>query len=231
MSKLLKTAAVFLCAVIVASTLSFCASAQVQLIGNYPDVPENEWYYDAVSYCSEEGFITGYGNGRFGPLDRIQRQDFVVILARIADVNLNKYKPSAAISRFSDVSDPNAYYVRALTWGISTGVIQGYANGSFGVGDAVTREQVCVFLYRYLDYMGKDTVVTASMITGLMNFKDAASISSFAQKSVAWCRHNGIVGGTANGYFNPTRYALRCEVAQIIMNAAKNGFFGKWIDI
>lgn len=233
MKRLKQITSLLLCLVLAASIFAFNTSASLDVIGNFPDVSKDAWYYDAVYFCAQERFITGYKNGKFGPTDNIQRQDFVVILARIAEVNLNKskYNPSSVISKFKDVNDSNAYYARALAWGVSEGIVKGYDNGRFGVGDPVTREQICVFIFRYLQSTGEGLVVTSSMRTALSNFKDGGRISSFAIDAVAWCKYKGVVNGTADGYFNPTKTALRCEVAQIICNACNNGIFKCWEDI
>ncbi len=216
-------------------TASVCAlnASALDVGGSFPDVSKNAWYYDAVSYCAQEKYITGYSNGNFGPTDSIQRQDFVLILARVAEVNLkqSKYNPSSVVSKFRDVNDSSAYYARALAWGVSEGIVKGYDNGKFGVGDHVTREQICVFIFRYLQSTGEGLVVTSSMRTALSNFKDGGRISSFAVDAVAWCKYKEVVNGTADGYFNPTNSALRCEVAKIIYNACQKHIFGYWMDI
>ncbi len=232
MKRLRKIISFLLCLILTASVFALNAAA-IGVGGKFPDVSENAWYYDAVSYCAQEKYITGYGNGKFGPTDSIQRQDFVLILARVAEVNLNnsKYNPSSVVSKFKDVNDSNAYYARALAWGVSEGIVNGYVNGKFGVGDPVTREQICVFIFRYLQSTGEGLVVTSSMRTALSNFKDGGRISSFAVDAVAWCKYKEVVNGTADGYFNPTKTALRCEVAQIIYNACQKHIFGYWMDI
>ena len=232
MKRLRKIISLFLCLVLTASLFAINANA-VSVVSNFPDVSEGAWYYDAVYFCASERFILGYNNGKFGPTDNIQRQDFVVILARVAEVNLNssKYNPSSVVSKFKDVNDVNAYYARALAWGVSEGVVKGYDNGEFGVGDPVTREQICVFIFRYLQCTGNNPVVTSSMRTSLSNFKDGGRISPFAVDAVAWCKFKKVVNGTADGYFNPTKAALRCEIAQIICNACQNHIISYWIDI
>lgn len=217
-------------------TASVCAlnASALDVGGSFPDVSKNAWYYDAVNYCAQERYITGYKNGKFGPTDSIQRQDFVLILARVAEVNLNqsKYNPSSVVSKFRDVNDSTAYYARALAWGVSEGIVKGYDNGKFGVGDPVTREQICVFIFRYLQSTGEGLVVTQNMKTDLIkDFKDGGRISSFAIDAVAWCKFMKVVNGTADGYFNPTKSALRCEIAQIIYNACQKHIFGYWMDI
>jgi len=220
-----------LCLILLASPLALNASA-VEVVGNYPDVPKNAWYYDAVQFCTVERIITGYKDGRFGPNDKIQRQDFVLILARVAGVNLNIYSTSAVLSKFGDVNDANAYYVGALAWGVKAGIVQGYNNGNFGVGDPITREQICVFIYRYCSQAGNDTVITAAEVNSvLIKYKDGGSVSSFAKNAVAWCIKKGVMNGTKDGYINPTKNALRCEVAQIFYNAYKSGVLNDWTEI
>jgi len=47
-------------------------------LNSFTDVPYNAWFFEAVEYNKEKGFITGYKNGNFGPADKLQRQDFIV---------------------------------------------------------------------------------------------------------------------------------------------------------
>lgn len=225
-----KLICVIISIILVASPFALSVSA-IDVVGTFPDVPEGAWYYDAVSYCARERYINGYKNGKFGPEDKIQRQDFVLILARISEANLSKYSTDAVLAKFSDVNDKSAYYLQALAWGVATGVVNGYDNGKFGVGDPVTREQICVFICRYLRQAGRNTDVSDSMRDDFKNFRDYNSVSAFAVDSVVWCKANAVVNGTKDGYFNPVKSALRCEVAQIFYNASQKGLFGVWMDI
>jgi len=77
----------------------------------YPDTPATEWYYPAVKTVSQKGYLKGYGNGYFGPGDNIQRQDFVVILSRIAGIDLSVY--AGQNGNFADVP-MNDYYSAAV---------------------------------------------------------------------------------------------------------------------
>ena len=48
----------------------------------FPDVAADAWYADEVLTVAQEGWITGYGNGMFGPNDGMKRSDLAVVLAR-----------------------------------------------------------------------------------------------------------------------------------------------------
>lgn len=173
---------------------------------NFPDVVDGNWYYDAALYCAGKGFITGYKNGRFGAADALQRQDFVVILARITGADLSAYEGQTG--GLKDVAE-NAYYAPAVAWAVDIGIINGYQNGNFGVGDKITREQVATIFYRFMDSPDVD-------ISLLDTFSDNAKVSSFAKEAMAWAVANGIISGK-NGKLAPTDSASRAEIATIVM--------------
>lgn len=184
---------------------------------NFPDVSKEAWFYDAVKYCAGKGYMSGYSNGHFGPGDNLKRQDFVVILANIADVNLSSY--ASMTPRFKDVKK-GTYYAAAVNWAVDNGIIAGYANGNFGVNDTITREQVATILYRY---MGEPSV--SNVNSTLSKFSDSGRISTFAKKPVAWAVQNNIISGMADGRVAPTEGASRAQIASIIMRMDQKGMF------
>lgn len=186
---------------------------------NYPDVRENDWYYDAVAYCAEKGYITGYNDGRFGAADAIQRQDFVLIFSRIDGADLKGY--AGKTGGFNDVVK-DAYYASAVAWGAEKGIITGYNASKFGVGDKITREQVCTIIYRY---MGSPEVENADKT--LSPFADKGKISAYAYNAVAWCVANGIITGKNATTVAPGESASRAQIATIIMRMDEQDMFSK----
>ncbi|MBQ5995987.1 MAG: S-layer homology domain-containing protein [Clostridia bacterium] len=182
---------------------------------SFPDVKQSSWYYDAVQYVAKKGFVTGYQDGRFGPNDNLKRQDFVVILARIAKANTEAYTACP----LKDVK-MNAYYGPSVAWAVTNNIIAGYQNGNFGVNDNITREQVATILYRYMGAIKVENVEET-----LSKFSDAKRISPFAKDAVAWAVQNNIISGMADGRVAPTEGASRAQIATIIMNMDKAGMF------
>ena len=180
---------------------------------NFPDVRMGDWYYDAVKYNFERGYITGYSNGTFGPSNNIQRQDFVLILARIAGADLSTYEGQNG--GFSDVQ-AGAYYASAVAWAKDKGIVTGYSADNFGVGTYITREQISLILCRYLGGEASgdvDAIINA--------YPDGGNTSPWAKAGVAWAVENGIIGNS--DYLNPNGNAGRAEVAQIIYNMSNKG--------
>ena len=180
---------------------------------SFPDVRSGDWYYDAVKYNFERGYITGYSNGTFGPSNNIQRQDFVLILARIAGADLSAYEGQNG--GFSDVQ-AGAYYASAVAWAKDKGIVTGYSADNFGVGTYITREQISLILCRYLNGSASGDVDTI-----LNAYSDGGNTSPWAKAGVAWAVENGIIGNS--DYLNPNGNAGRAEVAQIIYNMSNKG--------
>jgi hypothetical protein len=110
---------------------------------------------------------------------------------------------------------PNgAYYTGYAQWASIYGIINGVTSSQFAPNNAITRQDICVILYRYLtSYLGKS--ISTSVGTA---FKDNSQISSYAKSAVYAMKNIGVVQGDTNGNFNPTAYATRAEVATMFMN-------------
>ena len=187
------------------------SSAECRLTRFFNDVDTNGWYYQAVMTNVEYGIMSGYGSGPyFGTNDSLKRQDFVCMMANLLDADVSSYANQTPA--FKDVQK-GSYYAASVNWAVKNNIISGYQNGKFGVGDPITREQVCVILYRM---EGNPAV---SNVNGtLAKFSDQARISSFARDAVAWAVQQGIIKGMSNGTISSTTTASRAQIAAIMYN-------------
>ncbi len=192
---------------------------------NFPDVNYKDWYGPAVDYAVNSGLMKGYANGKFGTYDGIQRQDFIVILARLSGDDMSAYKGQ---NSFNDVPT-SAYYTTALAWAKDKKVSNGYKDGNFGVGDKVTREQIVTFLYNYAKLKGYDTTVTDEQKDAISaQHSDFNRISSYAQTAAYWALSRGVISGKNVGgqrLIDPRANAMRCEVAAIFYNISQKNVF------
>ncbi len=196
-SKTLKqTISLFMAAVMLLA-LSVTISA-----ASFSDVPAGASYAEAVHWAAEQGYVNGYADGHFGVNDNVTRAQLSAILYRAAG------SPAASgTTRFSDVS-PDAYYVNAASWAADNGLINGYADGRFGVNAPVTRQQVAAILWRWAG--SPDAAADA--------YTDAASIASYAQTAVDWSRANNIIAARSDGSFEPAVPATRVEIVSALYN-------------
>lgn len=71
----------------------------------FADVPETYWAHDYIDTANAYGWVTGYGNGNFGPYDHITRAQAAVIINRMTGRLADRAAIDAgAGSQFPDVS-------------------------------------------------------------------------------------------------------------------------------
>ena len=178
----------------------------------FVDVAEGTWYYGPVCYVAQNGIMSGYSSpaNHFGPGDELSRNDMAVILYRL----LGEGKKSPACG-LPDVA-AGSYYADAINWCVATGAFGGYANGTFGVGDPLTREQLAVVAYRIA---GEGEKSDGSSLAAM---PDAAAVSPWARDAVAWALDHGVISGKVSGgvtTVSPTDNVSRAEVAAIMQRA------------
>ena len=97
----------------------------------FTDTQEGAWYADAVLWASQEGVISGNGNGLFGTNDPVSREQIATILWRYAG------SPSADAGQdFADESEIASYAAAAVDWARANGVVNG-ANGNHSRANGV----------------------------------------------------------------------------------------------
>ena len=172
----------------------------------FPDVPERQWFAEAVEYVCVNGVMTGYANGKFGPNDQITRAQF-------AQIFYNKEgRPSAPGSQFADVKF-GQWYADAVNWAAKEGVVKGVGNSRFAPDESITREQIATMLWRYEGSPEPEN--------DTLDFDDFDKVSNYALQAMLWTNENGIVNGKGNGVLDPRGKATRAETAQMLMNYLK----------
>lgn len=177
----------------------------------YEDISETDWFYESSVYHYGKGIMTGLTETQFGPYENLSRAQLVTILYRLhGSPELWYINTNPQI--FADITEDDWYgwYGSALSWARNNAVVEGYENGCFGPADNITREQLCVMLYRYAKGAGMDITNQAD----LSLFYDANGVSTFATDAVKWAVGAGILTGKANGtVLDPHGTATRAEAA------------------
>lgn len=63
-------------------TIPTTGAPPIEETRTFNDVPSDAWYADAVAFMSQNGLVSGYGGGKFGPNDNVTIAQFAQILAR-----------------------------------------------------------------------------------------------------------------------------------------------------
>ena len=161
------------------------------------------WGEDAIRFATHRGLLSGVGNDLFAPQGTMTRAMFVTVLWRIAGC------PAAeSESAFTDLAAD--WYRASVAWGAETGVVQGFTDTEFGPNYPVTREQMCVLLCRFAEYLGLN-IGSA----GAAAFSDAGDISAWAMDAIGVCAGNGLILGVGDNRFAPKDTAKRMEVSAL----------------
>lgn len=174
---------------------------------SFADLNAHAWYHEAVDYVIRNSLMNGYGNGMFGPNDTLSR----AMLAQIL-YNQAGSVPVNYLMQYNDVS-ANTWYIEAVRWAASEGIISGYGNGQFGPDDPITREQLVAMLYRYEQFKFGVAETWIPQLT----YTDVAEISDWAYDAMGWGTMNGIIEGKGNNILDPKGKATRAEAASMLM--------------
>jgi len=77
----------------------------------FTDVTDDRWYTNAVNWAASNGIVAGYGDGRFGPSDNINREQMAAILYRYAEV-MGLELPSVRTGSFNDETQISGWALR-----------------------------------------------------------------------------------------------------------------------
>ncbi len=186
----------------------------------FKDTPKNAWYVTEgwLDYVTSAGLMNGYtdGSGKFGPDAPVTREQVVTILYRYANPTSKATTSSSSFgttTHFSDVSTKQ-YYTAAVEWAFQNGITTGYSGtGKFGVGDAISREDLATMLYRFAKLCDN-----SGSLANLSGYPDASSVDSWATSGMRWANAAGIVTGdksTNPARLKPTATATRAEAAKM----------------
>jgi len=181
--------------------------AEIPWQNPFKDIWETDIYYDDVKYVCENGLMLGIGDGIFSPDEALTRIMLVTVLWRAAGQPMVD-----STADFSDVP-ANQWYSKAIAWASANGIVIGYGDGTFGINDLITREQLAVILYRYECYLGGG-FNELRMIT--LGYDDAADVADWAYEAMCWMTVNDIYVAHEGGLLDPKENATRAETAAFL---------------
>ncbi|KAA9000986.1 cellulose-binding protein [Paenibacillus spiritus] len=178
------------------------AAANVKV--SFPDTARYVWAADAIDRLAAQGVLSGMGDGAFHPAGTVTRAQFAQMLTLALDL-----EAPGASAPFSDVK-AGAWYSEAVAAAQKSGIVQGRSDGTFGVNEPITRQDMAVMIDKALKQQNADLSASAA------SFKDSAAISAYALESVDRLAAAGLISGQGDGLFAPKASATRAEAAVLI---------------
>lgn len=185
----------------------------------FTDVSASHWAHDDITYVYENDLMNGTDGSLFSPESTTTRAQVVTVLYRLAG------QPAADWANpFWDVP-ASAWFHDAVTWAWENDITGGVSSTHFGAGNAVTREQLVAFLYRYAQDQGYDTSARAD----LSGYSDAGLVSSYATEALSWANATGLITGTTGTTLSPQGSATRAQVATILSRFCQDVIPGGYV--
>lgn len=174
---------------------------------------KGHWAKTAIDYVVSKGYFYGLSKTEFGPNKSITRGQFVSVLGRMLNVNVNDYKDQ----NFKDVKS-GMYYSPYIAWANKVGIVSGVGQGNFAPDKELTREEMAVMMTKFLKLSGKNLNAKGKA----NGFKDNEKIQGWAKDSVNEMARLGLVSGMGDGNFAPKSPFTRAQVAQVLYNIDHN---------
>ena len=153
--------------------------------------------------------VTGTTATTYSPYNDITRGQFSVMIARALEL-----KPSSDTSKFQDVN--GKWYADQVQALYETGIITGFADGTFGGEKKLTRQQAAAMIVRMLEYMKVDTTPKENIA-----FADMDRISDYARDAVLYLASHDVLNSGEETKFNPQNNLTRAQMAKILMRSLR----------
>lgn len=169
------------------------------------DLDSVPWAKNYIETLAKAGVINGKREGIFDPESSVTREEFTKMLVLALEL------PAAETEAgFSD-AEADAWYTPYVNAAVEKGLLQGYDNGTIGIGASITREEAATLIARAADYAGCEIIPSEAL-----TFEDALEISEFAADAVRACQGAKIIQGNEQNQFLPRNPITRAECAKMI---------------
>ena len=173
---------------------------------SFSDLSEALWAKDIIETLAAREIIDGIGEGMFAPNANVTRAQFIKMLIDAFDL-----LDETAKSSLKDVQE-GAWYYSSVASAQKLGIVEGYSDGSFGVNNEITRQEMAVMAYR------------AALVAKIQlqennldkKFDDEAEIAGYAKDAVRKMHKGEIIDGMTIDMFMPGNRATRAQAAKIV---------------
>lgn len=114
----------------------------------FSDVPLDQWYTDAISWASNNGVVSGYGNDLFGPDDAITREQMAAILYRYAGASSVE---ADNLGNYTDANQISDWAIDALNWCVENKIMVGNGDGTMTPNKIISRAEVAAIMMNFMN--------------------------------------------------------------------------------
>lgn len=174
----------------------------------------------AINCLAHYGITYGTGVDTFSPDAPVSREHMALFLVRAAGpAGIDVPRASSRPARdFTDVEGLSDESLEAIDQLLQMGITIGKTRSTFAPHETVTRDQMALFLYRFLDLapVGPGGVDVEDAFPDDRHFEDLRDLPIRTYDAVRTLFEMGVVEGTSRTTFSPHRPVTRAQMALLI---------------
>lgn len=167
---------------------------------SFSDV-RGHWAENYIKEAVDDGFVSGYPNGKFLPDKAVTRAEFATM------VNKALGNAGTANVTFHDINMGNWYY-NDVSKAVAAAFVAGYSDGNFRPDSPITRQEAAVMLARIVPAGGGNG--------NLRSYPDYRSIGDWAYDAMEKINGKHYIGAYGDGKLHPLDQLTRAQTAKIL---------------
>ena len=170
----------------------------------FKDVYPTDQFYTEIEWLASTGITTGWPDNTYRPQNNIERGAMAAFFYRMAG---SPQFTAPSTPSFKDVPRDHPFY-KEIEWMRARGITTGWSDGTFRPNDAVNRDAMAAFFYRYAGS-------PAYSAPAVSPFSDVSTGSQF-YREIAWLADQRITTGWPDGSFRPVQPIERGAMAAFL---------------
>ena len=171
---------------------------------HFKDVPADYPFVNDINWLAQRRITTGYPDGTFRPNGSVERGAMAAFFYRMAG---SPQFTAPSTPSFKDVPRDHPFY-KEIEWMRARGITTGWSDGTFRPNDAVNRDAMAAFFYRFAGSPAYSAPVVSP-------FSDVSTGSQF-YREISWLADQRITTGWADGSFRPVQPIERGAMAAFL---------------
>ena len=123
----------------------FLASFHLRIVSLIRIALSGYWDWKDIEAIARAGIVGGYADGGYHPDAAINRGQMAVFVSHALAGSDDAVPPGPATPTFSDVA-ASFWAYKHIEYVVAQRIAQGYADGTYGPGNVVTRDQMSIFM-------------------------------------------------------------------------------------
>ena len=171
---------------------------------HFKDVPADYPFVNDINWLAQRRITTGWSDGTFRPNGSVERGAMAAFFYRMAG---SPQFTAPSTPSFKDVPRDHPFY-KEIEWMRARGITTGWSDGTFRPNDAVNRDAMAAFFYRFAGS-------PAYSAPAVSPFTDVSTGSQF-YREIAWLADQRITTGWPDGSFRPVQPIERGAMAAFL---------------